>query len=77
MSVPSLALHNMECFHLFFCRVMGGIARHDSGAMAAHTLPYMSKVKSLFFEGVELESVFAYIKHYYFLNTSLEESIKN
>ena len=56
---------------------MRGIAHHDSGAMAAHTLPYMSKVKSLFFEGVELESVFTYIKYFYFLNTSLEESIKN
>ena len=64
-------------FHLFFCRVMRGIAHHDSGAMAAHTLPYMSKVKSLFFWGggirigLYVHKVLLFSEH-----TSLEESIK-
>ena len=77
MSVPSLALHNMECFHLFSV-----VSWEELHAMIQvpwrHTLyPTWARWNLFFFEGEELESVFRYIKYFYFLNASLEESIKN
>ena len=59
-----LSCHGRNCTPWFRCHGGTHFTLHEQGEIS-------------FFEGVELESVFTYIKYFYFLNTSLEESIKN